>query len=350
MKSFLKLIAFIGGILLGAWLTARLLPLFAPFLFSLTAAILTEPAVSALSRHGVRRSLSAGLMTVLFLFLLSGIGWGLVTGGAALLGSYAQQTPQLLAALTETADHIHGHLLVLLENMPPRVEQELLLAAESVSERLSHVPVWLSDQAFSGLTAFAKQSPDWMLFLCTAVIGVYFFSAYFPDMKHFFRRQLSEETLRKLSLVRNVTVGAAAGYLKVQCIISGVTFLVLLAAFHRMEIDGIVTAAAGIAIVDALPILGSGAVLLPWAAFSLLMGRFSRAAALLLVYGVLLIVHNLLQAKLMGRHLGLHPVTALIALYAGWKLGGLWGMLLLPIGCVLLTALNDAGIIRLYQS
>ena len=64
---------------------------------------------------------------------------------------------------------------------------------------------------------------------------------------------------------------------------------------------------------------------------------------------LLLVTHNALQAKLMGSQLGLHPITALVSLYTGWKLGGLWGMLLLPVCCVVVCSLNDAGILKLYR-
>jgi len=349
MKSFLKLLAVVGTIALGAWLGAKSLPLIAPFLLSFAAAALMEPAVTALTRRGLRRSIAAGILTVMVLFVCSGLLVGCAMGGAHLLTSYVKQTPRVLSALSETADTVKQRVFILLRNVPDSVEQELLTAAESLSAQLSEVPLWLSRKALNGLTVFAKQSPDWVLFICTAIIGVYFFSLYFRDICTFFRRQMSEQTLHKLSLIRSVTFGAAAGYLKVQCIISGVTFLVLLAAFHLMGIEGKLTAAAGIAIVDALPILGSGAVMLPWAAIALIAGNVSRAAALLLVYGILLVLHNLLQANLMGSHLGLHPVTALVSLYVGWKLAGLAGMLLLPIVCVLLCSLNDADIIHLYQ-
>lgn len=349
MKSFLKLIAVIGAIGVGIWLGGKLLPLIAPFLFSITVAALMEPAVAALTRKGVRRSLAAGILTGIVLFICLALLGSCAMGGAHLLTSYAKQTPLLLSTLSETADTVKQRMLILLRNVPDTVEQELLTAAEGISQQLSEVPVLLSQKALDSLTAFAKHSPDWLLFICTAVIGVYFFSVYFRDIRDFFRRQLTEQTLHKLSLIRSVTFDAAAGYLRVQCILSGVTFLILLAAFYLMGIDGTLTAAAGIAIIDALPILGSGAVLVPWAGIALLAGNGSRAVALLGVYGLLLVMHNLLQAKLMGSHLGLHPVTALVSLYVGWKLAGLGGMLLLPIACVLLCSLNDAGIIQIYQ-
>lgn len=349
MKSFLKLITVMVAIAVSIWLGGKLLPLIAPFLLSMTAAAVMEPAVAALTRKGVQRSLAAGIMTAIVLFVCLALLGGCAMGGAHLLTSYVKQTPRLLSSLSETADTVKQQMLVLLRNVPDTVEQELLTAAEGISAQLSEIPVRLSQKALDSLTLFAKHSPDWVLFICTAVIGVYFFSVYFGDICDFFRKQLPAQTLHKISLIRSVTLGAAAGYLRVQCILSGVTFLILLAAFTFMGIDGTFTAAAGIAIIDALPILGSGAVMLPWAGIALLAGNVSRAVALLGVYAVLLVMHNLLQAKLMGSHLGLHPVTALVSLYVGWKLAGLGGMLLLPIACVLLCSLNDAGIIRIYQ-
>ncbi|MBQ3010849.1 MAG: AI-2E family transporter [Oscillospiraceae bacterium] len=349
MKAFLKFIALIGAVTVSVWLGAKILPLTAPFLPALAAAAAMEPAVTALTRRGVRRGAASGILTAIVLFVCGGLAGGCALGGAHMLTTYAKQTPQLLSTLSDTANLIQQKMLIVLRNVPDSVEQELLTAAEGVSAQLSEVPLWLSRKALDGLTLFAKQSPDLLLFGCTAIIGVYFFSLYFRDICGFFRRQLSEEALQKLSLIRAVTLSAVAGYLKVQCILSGVTFLILLAAFHFMGVGGAVSAALGIAVIDALPILGSGAVLIPWAVIAALSGNIPRAAALVLVYCVLLVMHNLLQAKFMGSHLGLHPVTALVSLYVGWKLAGLGGMLLLPIACVLLCSLNHAGVIHLYR-
>lgn len=349
MKPLLKLAA-AGLTGLALFLLGKaLLPLVAPFLLSLAAAAVLEPAVRALERRGVRRSLSAGLMTAIALLLSAGLLGCCAMGGAHLLSAYAKRAPALLTALTQTADRMKRQLAALLDSAPQGLEEELVSAARGISQQLSELPMWLSQKALDGVGSLAKLSTDWVLLICTAVIGIYFFSAYFPDLLRFLRRQLPRETQEKLQLIRSVTIGAVAGYLKVQCILSGVTFLILLAAFRWMGIaDGTGTAAV-IALVDALPVFGSGAVLLPWALLSLAAGNPVRSMELLAVYGVLLVSHNVLQAKLMGRQLGLHPLVALISLYVGWKIGGILGMMFLPLLCVLLRSLNEAGILHLYQ-
>jgi len=349
MKGFFRFVFIAAGLLLCLWVGLHIIPYIAPFLISFGAAAVMEPAVSALQRRGVARSMGAGIMTAMVLFLVGGLISCCAIGGAHLVSSYARKTPELLSALKDAALTLQQKFFLLLRSAPEGLEQDLVTAAENISGQLSQLPTLISQKALDGMTAVAKQSSGWVLFLCTALIGIYFFSAYYQDIHCFILRQLPEDTKQKLRLIRSVIGGAVTGYLKVQCIISGVTFLILLAAFAMMNIDDMFTAALIIAIVDALPILGSGAILIPWAVITLALGNFPQAVGLMLVYGVLLIAHNLLQTKLMGSHLGLHPVTALMSLYIGWKLGGIPGMLLLPVVCVLLTSLNTAGIIHLYQ-
>lgn len=349
MKEFFKPFLITTGILLGLWVGLQAVPYIAPFLISLGVAALMEPAVSALHRKGVSRTVGAGILTAMVLFVAGGLIGICAVSSVHLVSSYAHKAPGLLAELHAAADGLQQQIFTLLRSAPDGLEQDLITAAEGLSEQLWELPTLISKKALDGVTALAKQSSDWFLFVCTALIGIYFFSAYFSDIRSFVARQLPQDLKQKLRLIRSVTIGAAAGYLKVQCILSGITFLILLAAFSVMGIHDKFTAALVIALVDALPILGSGAVLLPWAMIAMSTGSPSRAISLVLVYGVLLVTHNLLQTKLMGSHLGLHPVAALVSLYVGWKLGGILGMLLLPVVCVLITNLNRAGIIHLYQ-
>jgi predicted PurR-regulated permease PerM len=86
-----------------------------------------------------------------------------------------------------------------------------------------------------------------------------------------------------------------------------------------------------IAIVDAFPILGVGTVLIPWALICLLRRQTVRGIGLLAVYAVVWLARSILEPKLVGKGLGLDPLVTLVAIYAGWKLWGIGGMLLAPI-------------------
>ena len=109
-------------------------------------------------------------------------------------------------------------------------------------------------------------------------------------------------------------------------------------------------AAALVALVDAIPIFGTGTVLLPWAAISSLSGSHSLALGLVLLYGVITVVRNVLEPRLVGGTLGLHPLAALAAMYVGFQAFGVLGMILAPILAVLGKGLWDSGLFRGPQS
>ena len=349
MKRGLALILGLPVAALLLWLLRRSLPLFAPFLPALAAAAIIEPGVRSLCSRGVRRSIAAGLVTTTALTLCLAVVLLCGAQGSRFVASYAQRVPDLLILVSDTTQTLRRSLDTVMGSFPRETAAQLYVMLDGVSAQLGTLPTRLSQQALEGMTALAKASPDGLLFLCTAVIGTYFFSLYYEELWDFFRRQLSESAQKRVSMIGTVLREALGGYVKVQCILSGITFLILLAAFSLMGIADSLPLAAVIGIIDALPILGAGVVLLPWALVALLMGAVPRAIALLLVYGLLLVVHNVLQAKLMGSRLGLHPLAALVTLYAGWQLAGLWGMIGLPMACVVLCSLNQAGLLKLYQ-
>ena len=103
------------------------------------------------------------------------------------------------------------------------------------------------------------------------------------------------------------------------------------------------------AIVDALPVLGTGTVLIPWAIYHLLLGTFPRGIALLALYAIILLVRSLMEPKVMAAQAGLPPLSALLAMYLGYCLFGIWGMLLLPVLLLFVKQLQDSGAIHLWK-
>ena len=116
-----------------------------------------------------------------------------------------------------------------------------------------------------------------------------------------------------------------------------------------MGLDYALLAAAFTALVDALPVLGTGTVLFPWALGCFLLGNTGRGLALLAVYAVGTLVHSLLEPRLLAKQADLPPVTALLAMYLGFHFMGVGGMILLPVLLLLLKQFQDAGVIRLWK-
>ena len=128
------------------------------------------------------------------------------------------------------------------------------------------------------------------------------------------------------------------------------TFFELLLFFLLLRVKGAVGIAAVTALIDALPVFGIGVVLVPWGLYSLLLGDIRRGVMLLVCWGTVNLVRSCTQAKLLGDQIGLDPIASLLAIYVGWRVWGVWGMLLFPILFVTLQQLNDRGVIHLWKS
>lgn len=333
------------------WLSARfLLPWAGPFLLAFALAALMEPPVRWLVRHGWRRSAAAGLVTLALLALLLRGLWALAARGSAAVTDFAGRAPELVEALALRIRQVENAVVGAASRVPEGSKAYLQAALDSLGKALSELPSLLSQRALEGLGRIAQASPDLLLFAVTAGIGTYFFSASFPRVLAFLSAQLPEDLRRRLSGLERDLKGSFGGFLRAQLLLMLMTFGELLLAFLLLRVDSPLTMAAVTALVDALPVFGTGTVLLPWALYELLLGESGLALGLLLCWALVNLLRSCVQAKLLGDQIGLDPLASLLAIYVGWRVCGIWGMLLFPLLLVTLGQLNDKGILHLWNS
>ena len=347
LSALLYTAAAVGAI----WLTVRfLLPWTAPFLLAMALAAMLEAPVRLLVRCGWRRGAAAGLLTLL---LLAALLWGagaLASRGIAAVTRFARQTPLLMADLGQALERLEARLLSAIAQAPEGVSDYLLTALDAVSERLYDLPGAISQWALDALARAAQGSGNVLLFAVTAGIGTYFISAAYPQTLAFLRAQLPESLDRRLAGMGEDLKGSFGALLRAQMMLMVMTFFQLLLAFLLLGIPRAPGLAALTALIDALPVFGTGIVLLPWALYSLLLEDLGRGVGLLICWAMVNLVRSCAQAKLLGDQIGLDPLASLIAVYVGWRVWGVWGMLLFPVLLVTLRQLNDKGVIRLWKS
>ena len=182
--------------------------------------------------------------------------------------------------------------------------------------------------------------PDSALTLGTALISGYMISAKLPRIRRWLLRRFPREkwkpVLDSLRRVRTALFGWLLAQLKLSCL----TFGILAAGFLLLRIPNGVLWALAVSVLDAFPVLGTGTALIPWALICFLQGSGARAVGLLGTYAVVTLLRSALEPKLVGRQLGLDPLVTLMALYVGYKLWGIGGMILAPLLTV--TALQLA--------
>lgn len=333
------------------WLFVRfLLPWTAPFLVAFALAALLEPAVRLLSRRGIRRGIAAAVMTLAMLGLLAALLFWFVSWGMSAATDFAKRVPSLMESAGKTMETLEQRVRAYITTVPEGVSGYLETAMDSAASTLYRLPAMLSQWALDTVARFAQNSPGSLLFVVTAGIGTYFLSASFPHTLAFLEAQLPQKFLRRLDGMGQDLRQSFGGWVRAQLILMVMTFAELTAAFFLLKIRNPVAIAAVTAIVDALPVFGTGIILGPWAVYALLLGDIRRGIGLLISWCVVNLVRNCAQAKLLGDQIGLDPVVSLLSIYVGWKVWGVWGMLVFPILFVTLTQLNEKGVIRLWKN
>lgn len=127
----------------------------------------------------------------------------------------------------------------------------------------------------------------------------------------------------------------------------GLTILKMIGLFNSSYIAVIAVVTA---IVDVIPVLGTGTIVLPWAAYSFITGNIGMGIGLLVLYATVTVIRQIVEPKLVAGQLGLPPFVTLIAMYLGLKIFGVLGVFILPIIAIMLKLLNDEGIIELWKS
>ena len=188
----------------------------------------------------------------------------------------------------------------------------------------------------SAAVSFAAKLPEALLFLVVLLLSSYYFCADREKISSSFAGILPDKWVRKLPTLRDKLSDTLRGYLKAYLSIMLLTFFEIFLGLTILGVDYAFLLGVIIAVVDILPVLGTGTVLIPWAIFSFAVSNPRLGTGLIILYAVVLIVRQLVEPKIVGNTLGLHPLATLASLYVGIKFLGFAGIFIGPIIAMLL--------------
>ena len=214
---------------------------------------------------------------------------------------------------------------------------------------------WITAPLSGGIST-AKQIPSVVIAIVISIVAACFMTAEFDKVKDFMVIQFPEEKrddfIRAKNLLKNTLTKMGKAYILIMLItfcelFLGFTVLKLLGIFNSRYIFIICVVTT---IVDIIPILGTGTILLPWTAYSLIVGNYAMAIGLIIMYATITVIRQIIEPKLVAGQLGLSPIVTLTAMYIGLKVFGVLGIFIGPILIIMLKLLNDEGIIKLWRS
>lgn len=328
-----------------AWLGLRyVLPLVMPFLLGGLIALAAEPGVRfATVRMKLSRMLAAGLAVTLTLVGIMAVVTLLGALAVKELGNLARGLPDVQQTVEQGMFLLQDWMVGLAGRMPDGVRSFMTSAVLEIfgggSELLSQVVQWLP----GALKSVLSRLPGGALGVGTGILAGYMISARLPKLRQIGAKRLPagwhEKVAPALARVRK----AVGGWLKAQGVLLLVTYGIVAAGFLLLGIPFALFWALPVALVDAIPVLGTGTVLLPWALIALLQGNTVQMLGLLGIYGLALLARTLLEPRLVGRHLGLDPLVTLLFLYGGFRLWGIPGMILAPMLAAAAKGLADSA-------
>lgn len=256
--------------------------------------------------------------------------------------------PGFLESLPEKLSGVQALLSRLAGRLPGFMADAPLFDVQSWLSSLSLPQVDIG-ALWAKLSQMMASFPGALFTVIFVFVSTYFMASERVAINAFLHRQMSAKVIVAVERTRLFLHESLFKWLKAQGILIGITFLQLLAGFLLMRQPYALVLAIVIAAVDALPILGTGTVLIPWAAVCLLTGDVRQGVSLAVLFAVLIAVRNVIEPRIVGGQLGLNPFVALLCLYFGFRLAGVGGMFALPVLMLVLLKLHEWEYIKIWK-
>ena len=319
-----------------------LLSLFAPFIAALIVAVILNPLVRWFQRRlGWSRSVLA-LVILLLLFGLVGAGIAyLVYAVGVELVSLAQNWDGLLVSLQGALDQMETVFSNLWAMVPPQLNESVNSVVDGLVAWLESAVPNLLNTMVDYTTNKAMGVPSFVVAMVIFLMASYFITADYPYLRTRVAQHMDESLLRFCNQIRVTALGAFGGYLKAEILLSvGVFFILVVGFFITRQPYGVLLALV-LAVMDFIPIIGAGTVMVPWAVIALFTRDYPTAIEMMVIWGVIAMFRRVMEPKFVGDQTGLSPILSLVSIYVGMKVAGVLGMILGPT--VFLVVLNLAG-------
>ncbi len=330
--SWERISSMLWSIFLGALLLFLGIKYALPVLLPFFAAWLLSRLIRPLSRRfAARTGLPQGLCAaVLLAVIIGGLSWLTALAVGRLLSELGGLVSRLLTEsgdLFRLVDEVLAGLGLAGEKGEAIREWILERWNDIVMGLLQAVSAYLPQLAGGLLSAL----PEILLVILVTVVAGFYFCVDGERAERKLTEHLPSLLQERLPRIKARIYGLFRGYLKAYLHLLLITLVILLAGLLILGVEYAFLLSLVIAVVDLLPVLGVGTVLIPWGLLRLLQGGYYQGFGLLILYLVILVIRQVTEPRVLGKHLGLHPLWALFATYAGFYLFGFWGMILGPV-------------------
>lgn len=315
-----------------------------PFLMAFLIALMLEPVIQMFAKilKG-KRIFSSLLVCSSFTVILFGVGYLVVvkgvTEGISLSKTIVAFIKENYQEITQSTDRTQS----LITSFSKDLHLEMNDLAQTGVDSIQSFLMRISELLFE----IIKRIPNLALEFLIFIIALFLISFALPTLKKKLLHIFDPDSHHKIELVMSKLYQAVLGFIRAQFIISFFIFLLTLTGLLILGIKYPIVIATIITIVDILPILGTGSIIIPISIFYLFTGSYFIGIGFLILYGSLIALRRIIEPKILGDAIGIGALAALASMYIGFKLTGVIGLFLGPATIILIQALISADILKI---
>ena len=341
--------------------------MFAPFLIAFFIAVIVQKPTNFITRKtkikkGITATILVLLLYLVIVALISLIGVKLVDGIKSLIAFIQSKLTDIPTLIENIKNWSLNAIKFLPDGLETKATQSMIPFFEIASfivnkasngEKFSIASL---STPLSGIWSTAKQIPSAFVAVMIAIVSSCFMAVDYDRLVIFIKGQISEENEGKLSATKRIVFKSLGKLIKSYVLIICITGIEIFVGLNILTLIGIykdgniVALSMIIAVLDILPVIGTGTFMVPWVLYSLITGKVGLAIGLFVVYAIIYVVRQIIEPKIVGGTVDLPSFVTLMGMYIGSQLFGFIGIFLVPILIIIVKLLNDEGIIHLWNN
>lgn len=350
LKILCNLLLFLLVSVLVLFALPKVLVFFMPFTVAWVIACIVTPIVKVVEKHlKLKRRASMVFVVVLIISVVIGLLYLVGSQCVRLLASFIADLPSIWENVQAEAKTALEIVLQWLKKIPGNGAQNVENFLISANEAINNLIGYLSAPTISAVGNFAKSVPDIIIHTIMSILAIYFFVVERENISKKWRTYMPKGVIEVWDLIKRCFVTSIGGYFKAQFKIEIWIYLLIFIGLSILGVRYAILLALLIAFLDLLPVFGTGAILWPWALVEVLNGDYVQALCLMIIWGLSQLVRQFIQPKFVGETLGVDPIMTLFLLFAGYKISGVFGMIIsVPLGILAITLYKE-GIFKTTQ-
>lgn len=323
------------------------IPLLMPFIIGFFISLILKPEINFIV---AKTKLKRSVVSVIILIIFYGVFFILITlFGAKIFSFIRGNFSNLPEVYSNTIEPSLNKVVLWIQGIMPQMDTSLVSGFENINDSILSFIKSISSTVVGAVVDIAGRIPVFLIRFLFTIVSSFFFTIDYHKISEFVLRQFSDKNKKILINIKENGIDTILKFIRAYAILISITFIELSIGLSILKIPNSVLFSAFIAIVDILPILGTGSILIPWVIISIIIGNVNLAIGLIILYLVIMIVRQTLEPRVVGHHIGLHPLVTLMSMFIGTQLFGFIGLFLLPILVTILKNMNDEHTIHIFK-